>query len=47
MEETISHTKIPIVLSLILATLLSPPTTAWSNGGYSADPSNPDYSTHD
>jgi hypothetical protein len=20
---------------------------AWSNGGYSADPSNPDYGTHD
>ncbi|TET89605.1 MAG: hypothetical protein E3J35_09355 [Methanomassiliicoccales archaeon] len=47
MEETISHAKITIVLSLILATLLSPPTTAYSNGGYGADPSNPDYGTHD
>ena len=47
MEETTSHTKITIVLSLILATLLSPTTTAWSNGGYSADPSDPDYGTHD
>ena len=47
MEETTSHTKITIVLLLILATLLSPTTTAWSNGGYSADPSNPDYGTHD
>ncbi|MCK5290946.1 MAG: hypothetical protein KAR39_02895 [Thermoplasmata archaeon] len=47
MEETTSHTKILIVLPLILAILLSPQTTAYSNGGYSADPSNPDYGTHD
>lgn len=47
MEETTTHTKITIVLSLILATLLSPPTTAYSNGGYSADPTGPDYGTHD
>jgi hypothetical protein len=47
MEETTSHAKILIVLPLILATLLSPPTTAYSNGGYSADPSDPDYGTHD
>ena len=47
MEETTTHTKLLLVLSLILATLLSPPTTAYSNGGYSADPSDPDYGTHD
>ena len=47
MEETATNTKITIVLSLILATLLSPPTLAYSNGGYSADPSDPDYGTHD
>lgn len=47
MEETTSHTKILIVLPLILAALLSTPTLAYSNGGYSADPSDPDYGTHD
>jgi hypothetical protein len=36
-----------IVISLILSTLLLPQSTAYSNGGYSADPSNPDYGTHD
>lgn len=33
MEETTTHTKITMVLSLILATLLTPPTTANSHGG--------------
>lgn len=47
MEETTSHTKLLIALALTLSTLLSAPSLAYSNGGYSADPSNPDYGTHD
>jgi hypothetical protein len=47
MEETTSHIKTLVVLSLILAFLLLPQSTAYSNGGYSADPSDPDYGTHD
>jgi len=38
---------LPLVLALLL---FSPPAMAshaWSNGGYSSDPSNPDYGTHD
>jgi hypothetical protein len=34
-------------LSLILFLTFQDPTYAWSNGGYSSDPSNPDYGTHD
>ena len=30
-----------------IVTMVSLQTTAWSNGGYSSDPSNPDYGTHD
>jgi len=44
-----------IALSVLLTLMLTLATTsalimngsAWSNGGYSADPSNPDYGTHD
>jgi len=44
-----------IVSSVLLALMLTAASTstfvmtglAWSNGGYSADPSNPDYGTHD
>jgi len=44
-----------VVSSVLLAFLLTPISMsifvtsglAWSNGGYSADPSNPDYGTHD
>jgi hypothetical protein len=32
---------------LAFLTLLLPCARAWSNGGYSADPDNPDYGTHD
>jgi hypothetical protein len=35
-----------IAVALFL-TILSPCVDAWSNGGYSADPDNPDYGTHD
>ena len=34
-----------ILIVIILSTI--PTTTAWSNGGYSADPNHPDYGTHD
>lgn len=36
-----------VLVVLLLATLVFPAAVAWSNGGYSADPSNPDYGTHD
>jgi len=40
-----------ILLAFILSFLITPAfmadVWAWSNGGYSADPSNPDYGTHD
>lgn len=40
------------LLSLLLLTIFSlsvlvPSVSAWSNGGYSTEPSNPDYGTHD
>ena len=47
MEESFSKTMIYLVSALTLSTLLSTPTLAYSNGGYSADPSDPDYGTHD
>ncbi len=34
-------------LPLLLIVGLASQATAWSNGGYSADPTNPDYGTHD
>ncbi len=34
-------------LPLLLMIGLSSQAAAWSNGGHSADPSNPDYGTHD
>jgi len=36
----------PFAFLLVLLTAASP-ALAWSNGGYSADPSDPDYGTHD
>ncbi|HIH89345.1 TPA: hypothetical protein HA344_09095 [Candidatus Bathyarchaeota archaeon] len=39
-----------LIPAFLLIILLAPQiglVTAWSNGGYSADPSNPDYGTHD
>ena len=32
---------------LVLSATVAPKVSAWSNGGYSSDPSNPDYGTHD
>ena len=36
-----------VILVLIVLLLSSGTTTAWSNGGFSEDPMNPDYGTHD
>ena len=36
-----------VLLVLLLAIGIQPETIAWSNGGYSSDPDNPDYGTHD
>ncbi len=52
MEEEFRKTKVYFMISFVLVgalpiLLAASPTTAWSNGGYSADPQNPDYGTHD
>ena len=52
MEENLRRTKVYIITAIMLAGVLpillaASQTAAWSNGGYSADPSNPDYGTHD
>jgi hypothetical protein len=44
--------KIPLIIALIIANILLftssiEITNAYTNGGYSTDPSNPDYGTHD
>ncbi len=36
-----------LVVALLLVSFIAFPVYSWSNGGYSADPSNPDYGTHD
>jgi len=35
------------LLVLFFAIAVQPETIAWSNGGYSSNPDNPDYGTHD
>jgi len=52
LEDQLKIKTVPIVLLVCLLTfpVASAPITnvsAWSNGGYSADPGNPDYGTHD
>jgi hypothetical protein len=51
MEEKFRKHKLSCAISIVLVwTLtmtLTSPAAAYSNGGYSADPSNPDYGTHD
>lgn len=39
--------KTALFLAALACALLAPKCAAWSNGGYSADPDNPDYGTHD
>jgi hypothetical protein len=36
-----------ILTALLIASLAAATVKGWSNGGYSADPANPDYGTHD
>jgi hypothetical protein len=36
-----------VLFSLLLVVATQPSVRAWSNGGYSSDPNNPDYGTHD
>ena len=43
----ISTSCIMLLLVLLFAIGIQPQTIAWSNGGYSSDPDNPDYGTHD
>ncbi len=52
MEEEFRKTKLSIEIAIIIVctltiTLAPALTTAYSNGCYSADPSDPDYGTHD
>ena len=48
MKKTVSTVVLVIFLSGILLTMLSVRVAdAWSNGGFSSDPSNPEYGTHD
>ncbi len=42
-----STSCIILLLVLLFAIGIQPQTLAWSNGGYSSDPDNPDYGTHD
>jgi hypothetical protein len=41
------HTRALLITVIALAFLSVQPVLAWSNGGYSSDPANPDYGTHD
>ncbi|MCW4030166.1 MAG: zinc dependent phospholipase C family protein [Candidatus Bathyarchaeota archaeon] len=41
------HTRALLLTIAVLAFLAVQPVLAWSNGGYSSDPANPDYGTHD
>jgi hypothetical protein len=43
----IATSCIMLLLVLFFAIGIQPQTIAWSNGGYSSDPDNPDYGTHD
>lgn len=43
----IATSCIMLLLVLLFAIGIQPQTVAWSNGGYSSDPDNPDYGTHD
>ena len=42
-----SSSRLGLTILLSLLVLALPSAAAWSNGGYSADPDNPDYGTHD
>lgn len=38
---------IAFLIAIVMIAMVQPGTCAWSNGGYSSDPNNPDYGTHD
>ena len=42
-----NHVTFFFLLLLVLSATVTSKVSAWSNGGYSSDPSNPDYGTHD
>lgn len=47
-RSAVQSSRILIVTAaLIVLVIFLPDARAWSNGGYSADPDNPDYGTHD
>ncbi|MCW4041698.1 MAG: hypothetical protein NWE83_13230 [Candidatus Bathyarchaeota archaeon] len=47
-NEMLSKKVLTVLLFLlVISSLFVMHTHAWSNGGYSSDPSNPDYGTHD
>lgn len=45
--RSVAKLSIPAILALGLLLGVSPKVLAWGNGGYSSDPSNPDYGIHD
>ena len=45
--RSVSMLSLGIMLSVALILGVSPGVQAWGNGGYSSDPSNPDYGIHD
>jgi hypothetical protein len=47
MSANIQGTAISTILALAVCLVVAGDVSGWSNGGYSADPDNPDYGTHD
>jgi len=47
MKRIVSSTLLTLVITFAVSSVFTRDSVAWSNGGYSADPSNPDYGTHD
>lgn len=46
-ERWLSHFMCCLTIATTLIACAAPSAQGWSNGGYSSDPSNPDYGTHD
>ena len=47
MRATYLRRLLSIALLFTVATFMIPSVSSWSNGGYSSNPSNPEYGTHD
>ena len=47
MQASYLRRLVSIALLFTVASSMIPSVSSWSNGGYSTDPSNPDYGTHD